>query len=567
MKWNLKPSPKIPGELQSISLNSITLQLLVQRGFFSKIDVQKFLDSRYEDLHSPDELVGVKEAVERVEKAIKNKEKVAIYGDYDADGITSTVLLKEVLEKVGLNAETYIPDRNKEGYGLNKKALDMIKADYGASLLITVDCGISNKDEIAYAQKKGMEVIVIDHHSIPKALPQNCILINPKLPGQKYPFKDLAGVGVVFKFAQALWGKIIPESEPHLKWLLDLVAIGTVADCVPLIDENRIFAKFGLIVLQKTKRLGIQEIIKTARLNIDEKNPPSVENIGYQIGPRFNAAGRMDHADLTLDLLLGKDPVQARILALELESKNSERQKITQQILGEIKITLEPEKDYRLIIRKGAHWPMGILGVVAGKVADEYHCPVFILRENKDLIEGSGRSIEAFDLISAVSQLDDLVEKYGGHSQAMGLKIKPKNLPKFEKKLEKLIKDAYNEEGWGKAIAIDAEIPTGKIDWDLFSETRKLEPFGEGNREPVFLSHNLLVREMSLVGNGQKHIKFSFGLDNNKKIIEGIFFKGADIFSQLARGETISAVYNLKSNKWNGSQKLELNIIDIKKLK
>ncbi|TSA45429.1 single-stranded-DNA-specific exonuclease RecJ, partial [bacterium] len=361
MKWSLKPSPKMPGELQSISLNPITLQLLVQRGFFSKVDIQKFLDSRYEDLHSPDDLVGVKEAVERVEKAIKNKEKVAIYGDYDADGITSTVLLKEVLEKVGLNAETYIPDRNKEGYGLNKKALDMIKADYGASLLITVDCGISNKDEIAYAQKKGMEVIVIDHHSIPKALPQNCILINPKLPGQKYPFKDLAGVGVVFKFAQALWGEIIPESEPHLKWLLDLVAIGTVADCVPLIDENRIFAKFGLIVLQKTKRLGIQEIIKTARLNIDEKNPPSVENIGYQIGPRFNAAGRMDHADLTLNLLLGKDPVQARILALELESKNSERQKITQQILGEIKNTLEPEKDYRLIIRKGAHWPMGIL--------------------------------------------------------------------------------------------------------------------------------------------------------------------------------------------------------------
>ncbi|MDP1845306.1 MAG: single-stranded-DNA-specific exonuclease RecJ [Candidatus Moranbacteria bacterium] len=563
MKWILKPSPEIPGELQSVSLNPITLQLLVQRGFFSKVDIQKFLNSSYDDLHSPDGLAGVKEAVDRLAKAIKKKEKVAIYGDYDADGITSTVLLKEVLEKVGLSAETYIPDRNKEGYGLNEKALDMIKADYGADLLITVDCGISNKDEIEYARKKGMGVIVIDHHSIPKALPQNCILINPKLPGQEYPFKDLAGVGVVFKFAQALWKKIIPEKEAHLKWFLDLVAIGTVADCVPLIDENRIFAKFGLIVLQKTKRLGIQEIIKTARLNIDEKNPPSVENIGYQIGPRFNAAGRMDHADLTLNLLTGKDPVKARILALELESMNSARQKITQQVLGEIKSTLEPGKDYRLIIRKGAHWPMGILGVVAGKIADEYYCPVFILRENKDLIEGSGRSIEAFDLISAVSRLDDLVEKYGGHSQAMGLKIKPENLPKFEKRLEKLIKDVYNEEAWGKAIHVDAEIATEKIDWDLFSETRKLEPFGEGNREPVFLSHNLLVREMNLVGNGQKHIKFSFSLDKDKKIIEGIFFKGAEIFSQMKKGETISAVYNLKSNKWNGSQKLELNIIDI----
>lgn len=564
MKWILKLAPKLPEEIQFDSLNPITLQLLVQRGFFSNIDIKKFLESRYEDLYPPSDLLGVKEAVDRIAKAAKKKEAVVIYGDYDADGITSTVLLKEVLEKVGVSAKTYIPDRNKEGYGLNKKALDMIKADYGASLLITVDCGISNKDEIAYAQGKGMEVIVVDHHSIPKSLPQNCILINPKLPNQKYPFKDLAGVGVVFKLAQALWKKIIPKSEPHLKWLLDLVAIGTVADCVPLIDENRIFAKFGLIVLQKTKRLGIQEIIKTARLNIDEKNPPNAENIAYQIGPRFNAAGRMDHADLTLNLLLGNDPVQARILALELESTNSQRQKLTQQIMAEIKSTLDPEKDYRLIIRKGANWPMGILGVVAGKVADEYHCPVFILRENTRLIEGSGRSIEAFDLISAVSQLDDLVEKYGGHSQAMGLKIKPGNLPKFEKKLEKLIKDAYNEEKWGKAIAVDAEIATDNIDWDLFSETRKLEPFGEGNREPVFLSHNLMIKEMNLVGNGQKHIKFSFAI-NNIKIIEGIFFKGAEIFSQLRKGQSISAVYNLKSNKWNGSQKLELNIIDLKK--
>jgi single-stranded-DNA-specific exonuclease len=563
MKWSIKPAPKVSGELQLISLNPITLQLLIQRGFFSENVIRKFLESKYEDLHSPDGLVGVKEAIERIAKAIKKKEKVLVYGDYDADGITSTVLLKEVLEKIGLNVETYIPDRNKEGYGLNRKALDMIRSAYGINLLITVDCGISNKEEIEYAQSKGMEVIVIDHHSIPKALPQNCILINPKLPRQKYPFKDLAGVGVVFKLAQALWKEMIPQSEPHLKWFLDLVAIGTVADCVPLVDENRIFAKFGLIVLQKTKRLGIQEIIKTAKLNIDEKNPPNVENIAYQIGPRFNAAGRMDHADLTLNLLTGKNPVQARILALELENTNSARQKITKQILGEIKKTLEPEKDYRLIIRKGAQWPMGILGVVAGKIADEYHCPVFILRETTNLIEGSGRSIDAFDLISAVSQLDDLVEKYGGHSQAMGLKIKPENLPKFERKLEKLIKEAYNEEGWGKSIGIDAEIPSGKIDWDLFSETRKLEPFGEGNREPVFLSHNLLIKKMDLVGNGQKHIKFSFSLDDNRKIIEGIFFKSAENFAALKKGDSVSVVYNLKSNKWNGNQKLELNIIDI----
>ena len=236
------------------------------------------------------------------------------------------------------------------------------------------------------------------------------------------------------------------------------MAIGTIADCVPLIDENRIFAKFGLVVLQKTKRLGIQEIIKTARLNISETSPPSAENIAFQIGPRLNAAGRMDHADLALNLLLEKDVAKARVAALELEAKNSERQKITQEILDEVKSTLNDDEKYKLIIRKGKNWPLGILGVVAGKMAEEYHCPIFILRENDEILEGSGRSIDVFNLIEAVSKLDGWLEKYGGHSQAMGIKIKPENLPQFEKSLLKIIEKEYDENIWGKKIQIDAEI-------------------------------------------------------------------------------------------------------------
>ncbi|OGI26634.1 MAG: single-stranded-DNA-specific exonuclease RecJ [Candidatus Moranbacteria bacterium RIFOXYB1_FULL_43_19] len=566
MNWKLKENPQIPAGLKSASLSQITLRLLLQRGFFSKEKIEKFLMARYEDLHSPDDLSGVSEAVARIGKAKDRKESVTVFGDYDADGITSTVLLKESLEEIGISPSTYIPDRNKEGYGINKEAIDFLEKEYKTKLLITVDCGISNREEIKYCSRKGMEVIVVDHHSLPKKLPEKSILINPKLPNQEYPFKDLAGVGVAFKLCQALWKKFIPKKIGQLKWLLDLVAIGTVADCVPLVDENRIFTKFGLVVLQKTKRTGVQEIIKTARLNISEASPPSAKNIAFQIGPRLNAAGRMDHADLTLNLLLEKDVVKARVAALELEAKNSERQKMTQEIFAEVKSTLEDNEKYKLIIRKGKNWPLGILGVVAGKVAEEYHCPTFILRENNEILEGSGRSIDVFNLIEAVSSLSGQLEKYGGHSQAMGIKIKPKNLPQFEKNLLKIIEKGYDENTWGKRIQIDAEIRPQEIDWDILSEIRKFEPFGEGNREPVFLTKGLFVLGIRQVGNGQKHLKFVFGSDNSgKRSFEGIFFKGGDFFSKFRSGDRVAVVYNLRSNEWSGNRKIELDIIDLKK--
>jgi len=566
MEWIIKPSFEIPKELEPLSLNPVTLQLLLQRGFFSKEKIRRFLSACYEDLYFPDELWGVQEAAARIKKAAEKKDSVTIFGDYDADGITSTVVLKESLEELGIQPSTYIPDRNKEGYGLNAQAIDFIKREYGTQLLITVDCGISNSEEIKYARRQNIDVIVIDHHSVPKNLPEDCILINPKLPGQKYPFQGLAGVGVTFKVCQAVWENIIPKKAGQLKWLLDLVAIGTIADCVPLIDENRIFANFGLIVLQKTKRIGIQEIIKTARLNISEVNPPSAENIAFQIGPRLNAAGRMNHADLTLNLLTEKNPVKARVAALELESKNSQRQKITQEIYEEVKTTLSESENYKLIVRSGKKWPLGVVGVVAGKIAEEYHCPVFILRENKEIVEGSGRSIDVFNLIEAVDEIPNLLEKYGGHSQAMGIKIRKDNLGNFKKELLKIIERNYDKKSWGKKVHIDAEIEAEKIDWDIVSELKKFEPFGEGNQEPIFLTKDLKIKELGLVGNEKKHLKFIFSSSSlGAKIFEGIFFQGGERISEFSLGDAVSVSYNLRSNEWNGNHKIELNIIDIRR--
>ena len=573
-KWTLRPVQKIPKEVEKLRLNSTTIQLLLARNIKSPQKIEKFFESKYEDLLSPSGLSGMSEAIERIGKARKKNETITIFGDYDADGLTSSVLLKEVLEKIGFAPAVYIPDRNKEGYGLNIAAIDIIKSKYNPTLVITVDCGMSNWEEIKYAQKLGIEVIVTDHHSIPKKLPKSCIMINPKFPGQKYPFLDLAGVGVAFKLVQAIFEKFLPEKIDQLKWFLDIVAIGTIADCVPLVEENRIFAKFGLIVLQKTKRTGLQEIIRSARLPIGEKNPPTAENIAFQIGPRLNASGRMDHASLALDLLLENDPVNARILALEVESKNTQRQKMSQQVYQEVKSAIDDKKDHKLIVRSGKHWPLGIVGVVAGRICDEYHCPVFLFKEEKDLLEGSGRSIESFDIVSAVSALDRYTEKYGGHKQAMGLKIKPENVKIFEKELLKMIEKEYDAEKWGNKLLIDTEVRPEEIDWDLHTEIKKFEPFGQGNREPVFLSKNLVIREIKMVGNGQKHLKFVFGIEKSPpetdqpladKILEGIFWKSGERFPEFKPRDKIKAVFRLRSNEWNGSRKLELNIIDIRR--
>ncbi len=566
MKWTFRPVPKMPENLRPLTLNPITLKLLLQRGFFSKEEIERFFNATYEDLHNPTDLSGAKEAIERFEKSLEKKESVVIFGDYDADGITSTLVLKEALQLVGLEPNTYIPDRNKEGYGLNSAALDFLKKEYDPDLLVTVDCGISNRKEILYARKLDMDVIVIDHHSIPKTLPQGAILINPKLPDQKYPFQELAGVGVVFKVASALWKKAMPGKIEQLKWLLDLVAIGTIADCVPLLEENRIFAKFGLIVLQKTKRLGLQEIIKTARLNVGDASPPKSEMISFQIGPRLNAAGRMDHADITLNLLSEKDPVKARVLALELEKKNSQRQKITEEIYREIKANMDEKTEHKLIIKKGEHWPLGVLGVVAGKLSEEYHCPAFVLREENHIIEGSGRSIEHFNLIESVSESERLLESFGGHAQAMGIKIKPHNFPQFEKNLRKIAEKSYDKKTWGKSIHIDLSIGPEQIDWDLLSEIKKFAPFGEGNREPIFAAENMLIEESRLVGNGGKHLKLRLSAKKiPAKNFEGIFFNADEKFYQLKKNESVSIAFKLKSNEFNGNHKIELHIIDIRK--
>ena len=483
-------------------LEEITERILFSRGIDSPEKREAFFHPDYEkDLPDPFLLGDMDKAVERIGQAIKQKEKVCVYGDYDADGVSASVLLKDVLDQLGLENFYYIPDRNKEGYGLNLAALEYIKSQ-GASLIITVDSGISSREEAAKARELKLDVIITDHHHPPEALPEAVAVINPKKPGDRYPFKELAGVGVAFKLAQALFGKFSPAKKEQTKWLLDLVALGTIADCVPLLGENRTLVKYGLIVLSKTRRIGFQQLFSVGRMAISSDCAPTGDQVAFQLAPRINAAGRMDHANTACALLscsVGEE-AQARVLALEIEDQNQRRKKVTDQIMKEIesRIGSQKEKD-RLILEFASHWEMGVVGLVAGKVADKYNRPTFVLQEKDGLIKGSGRSAGGFNLIKALEKNAAFLEKYGGHSQAAGLAMKKENLNVFKKKLEEEIASAGISD-WDKKALVDLIIQPEEITEKLLRELSFFEPFGEGNRPPLFFMEKAEVVDGKTIG-------------------------------------------------------------------
>ena len=551
---------------QSFSLHPIIINILAQRGFKNEEEIKSFIYPDYEkNLANPFLFMDMKKVMERLHQAKKKKEKILIFGDYDADGITSTLVLKSALGEVGFETFIYIPHKEKDGYGLNTDALKKFAKD-DIKLVITVDCGISNIKEVEEAKKLGMDVIITDHHHIPPQVPDALAIINPKLKKSGYHFKDLAGVGVAFKLAQAIYETFLLEQKAQLKWLLDLVAIGTVADMVPLVGENRTIAKFGLLVLSKTKRVGLQEIFKIGRILIDENNFPDAQKISFQIAPRINSASRMSHAREAFYLLAEKDRVSARTMALELESQNTRRQKETTQISAEAeKIVNDSFKNKKFIFIAKKHFPIGTVGLVAGKLANKFNKPTAILRKEKEISRGSFRSIPQINIIEAIEQCKELLIGYGGHSQAAGVRIKNKNLKKFYLKLNKIIEKDLVDKDLTPEVNIDAELLSKDIDFDLIADLKKMEPFGQGNKEPIFLLKNLIIQELKWLGNGEKHLKlFLRPTDGSPKIFEAIGFNFLKEFGNLKIGDKIDIIFNLSKDEWNGNEKIQLKIIDIK---
>jgi single-stranded-DNA-specific exonuclease len=566
-KWNIKNEIGTMSANLKNKFNPIVLQLLVNRGIVGDEALENFFNFTYDaDVHDPFLFVDMEKAVERILLARKNKERVAIFGDYDADGVTATAVMYESLTSVGFEKVVpYIPDRQTEGYGMNEPAIEFL-AKEGVTLIITVDCGITNISEVEKARQLGIDVIITDHHHVPKILPQAVAIINPHMEKGGYPFPNLAGVGVAFKLAQAIQKKVDDSNTDQLKWLLDLVVIGTVADCVPLVGENRVLTKYGLVVLSKTRRIGLLEMFKVGRITINENAVPSTQKIGFQIAPRINAAGRMDHASISYELMIETDVAKARIMALEVEDKNKARQKITAEITREVRALAENSyKDKKLIFASSEHWQVGILGLIAGRIADEFNKPTAVFQKQEEYFVGSFRSIDQVNIISALEKCSDLLIRYGGHSQAAGVQVEHKNMEKFYEKLSDIIEKELEDKDITPSIEIDAEILAEKIDWLLIQDIKKLEPFGEGNEDPVFLLKNLLIADMRVVGNGSKHLKLSLRSQSSPQIFESIGFGLGDKFPDLKVGDTADIVFNLQEDEWNGNKKMQLNLVDLRR--
>ncbi|OJI06356.1 single-stranded-DNA-specific exonuclease RecJ [bacterium CG10_46_32] len=545
-------------------MHPVILQLLANRGITSKSEIGAFLNPRYEDLCDPFLFRDMQKAVDRVACAREKGETVFVYGDYDADGVTSSLIMVETLRACGIKTVgIYIPHREKEGYGLHTGSIDYI-AEQGATLVIVVDSGTSSVSEVAYAVEKGLDVIVCDHHEEPKELPQGLsAFLNPHVRGETYPFKNLAACGVVFKFSQALWKSFnLPSGQE--KWFLDLVAIGTVADMMDLVGENRIFVAFGLTVLNKTKRQGLRSLI--SEMQIKSKTLGTYE-IGFMIAPRLNAAGRLDHANTAYTLLETQDMAVASEFAQSLNQTNVARQSETVRIFNEAKeqVSSQVSKN-KVLVAVGADWPVGIVGLVSGRITEKFWRPSLVITTSEKGLVGSGRSIPGFNITDALSQASEYLERFGGHEGACGFTIKSESmLQDFIQKLNQIADATLSQEALVKHLTIDMELGLEQIDWELVSALDTFGPYGIGNPSPVFASFGLRVADVFLMGAEKQHMRIK--LEQHKATHQAVLFGfSKHIEGTLNQGDLIDMAYSIDINEYHGRRDIQLKVVAIKKL-
>lgn len=571
-----KINKKVPKEFleKFPEYSRLTLQLLWDRGLKTQKAIDEFFNPDFDqDLHDPFLLKDIKKVIKRIEKAAKRKEKVAIFADYDADGICGAILLTELLKSVDIHPETYIPDRNKEGYGLNLKAVEEL-ARKKTNLILTIDCGITDWDEVKLANKLGIDVIIVDHHEIPQKPPSALAIINPKQKNDKYPFKGLSATGVAFKLVQAFFKtlKLPPFRE---KWLLDLVAIATITDSMLLLGENRTLVKYGLIVLSQTKRIGLRELMRTARIK-PIFNPQTLETnlntytLGFILGPRLNAASRVDHGSTAFKLLVSSHEDEAKEIARQLEEKNQQRQKIMDKIVKEARQrVLKYPKNKKIIFEWDEDWIAGIIGLIAQKLRDEFWRPCFICQKLKGLAICSVRGgIAGFNAIKALTKCSKFLEEFGGHPYAAAFRVKTENLTLVEKLIEEIGNKELKTEDLIPYLNVDVEVEANQLDWPVFEEVQRFAPFGEGNYSPLFLVRGLKISGIKNVGANGNHLKLSLEieLEKGKKTLKAIGFGLADFCDKIKVGDKIDVVFELISNEWDGMKELELKIIDLKKV-
>lgn len=537
--------------------------LMTQRGIMSREDAVSFFKPKLTDLHDPFLMKDMSNAVERLTSAINKNEKILIYGDYDVDGITAVSLVYSFLEEQSSNVEYYIPDRYEEGYGLSKRGLDYA-LEVNCKLVITLDCGIKSVDKIAYARARGMDVIVCDHHYPGDEIPSAVAVLDPKQPGCNYPYKELSGCGVGFKLIHA-YSKIHSIPFDKIVSYLDLVAVSIASDIVPITGENRVLAYYGLKQLNSAPRMGLNEIIK----KLEIKKQLSIEDIVFKIGPRINAAGRMETGSKAVELLISNDVKQASIISKEINNFNTERRTIDREITSEaMKMIAGDQKKIssKTTVLYDPDWKKGVIGIVASRLIETYYRPTVILTESNGFATGSARSVQGYDLYQAIEACSDLLESFGGHMFAAGLTLKKENIGEFSKRFENYVASTITKDQLMPTIDIDIELSFSEITEKFYDFISMFCPFGPENMSPVFVSYN--IRDFGSgrrVGKSREHLKLDlFQGSDTTKILPAIAFGQANHFEHIKAGQPIDICYSIEMNEFRGKQNLQLNIKDIK---
>lgn len=540
------------------NIDDLLAIVLVNRGI-KKEEIRKFLEPTRNDFYNPYEMPDMEKAVERILKSIENKEKIIIYGDYDVDGITSITVLESFLKERGLEVNHYIPNRLNEGYGLNKNAIEKIaKENY--DLMITVDCGITGIEEIKYAKELGIETIVTDHHEPGETIPEAIGVIDCKRKDNKYPFRELAGVGVVFKLCQAIGMKLGLEQKEYLKYL-DIVAIGTISDIVPLVDENRVITKLGMKLVQCTRNSGLKALI-----NLSEYNKIDSNTISFGVAPRINACGRMGVADEALELLLSENIEDAIEKSKNIMKYNNKRQEYEKEIFLQ---AVEQIKEQHLensnsIVLGGNGWHHGVIGIVASKITELYYKPCILIcfEDGSDIGKGSGRSIKGFDLYKSLTKCKDIIAGFGGHSMAIGISVEKEKFKELQNVFEEITRKAAISE-LCPIIKIDAILNIDDVTKEMVQSLTQLEPLGEANQMPIFSFKNLKINSIRALTDG-KHLKLSLKSDKNT-LIDAIGFNLGELSKEYVIGDKVDVIGNLEINSFNGVEKLQINLKDMMK--
>ena len=546
-----------------LGLHPIVSQILMSRDIKDPDNARKYLRPSLNDLPNPFLMMDMEKGVQRVIRAIQQKEKILIYGDYDADGITSVVVLMKFLLELTPQVSYYIPDRIDEGYGLHRAAIDRMKCDH-VNLIITVDCGISDLDEVAYARSCGLDTIILDHHEVPETIPDAEAVIDPNRPDCRFPFKYLAGVGIAFNFLIALRGRLRQigfwngRTYPNLKEYLDLVALGTVGDISPLIDENRIFTKIGLDLITEDRRVGLRALKEICGI---DNQVIDTNKASFNLIPRINAAGRIASPQEAVELLMTDNYSEALELARKLDGYNRKRQAmekaVLNEILDEISQTIDPSKKRSLVFASN-NWHPGIIGIVASRLADRFCRPAILISLKNGLGKGSGRSIAHFNIYQGLKQCDSLLVSYGGHQYAAGISIKEEDIGKFSELLDEIVEENIQLEAMVSQTVIDAQCQLSDINHDLLAQIAMLAPFGSRNPEPVLCTRNVNIIGSNVVGNNHLRMRINGG----GVCCNSIWFSKGNFLHFVNRAISDIA-FTPQVNTWNGSSEIQLKMRDI----